>query len=61
MSEEAGAATENKPAATEEDKTAASEAPTQKEAPAVPFTGFKGIFSLKSKNQSAKERFNQKA
>ena len=27
--------------------------------PEVP--SFKGIFSLKSKNQSAKERFNQKA
>ena len=45
----------------EEDKqnTAEATAPP-KEAP-VPFTGFKGIFSLKSKNQSAKERFSQKA
>jgi hypothetical protein len=40
----------------EESKTEA----TAKEA-VPPFTGFKGIFSLKSKNTSAKERFNQKA
>ena len=47
--------------AEEEKQAAASEAPvSQKEPQAVPFTGFKGIFSLKSKNQSAKERFSQK-
>ena len=44
-------------AATEEDKQ--SEAPKDV-VPIIP-PGFKGIFSLKSKNQSAKERFNQKA
>jgi len=58
MSEEI---TAQDPKRDEEDKQnpAESTAP-QKEAP-IPFTGFKGIFSLKSKNQSAKERFSQKA
>ena len=58
MSEEINA---QEPKRDEEDKQnlAESTAPP-KEAP-IPFTGFKGIFSLKSKNQSAKERFSQKA
>ena len=39
----------------EEDKQA--DLPAKEAAPILP-PGFKGIFSLKSKNQSAKERFN---
>jgi hypothetical protein len=42
----------------EEDKQA--EASVKEQMPIIP-PGFKGIFSLKSKNQAAKERFNQKA
>ncbi len=58
MSEEI---TAQEPKRDEEDKQNAAESTApQKEAP-IPFTGFKGIFSLKSKNQSAKERFSQKA
>ena len=44
----------------EEDKQGSETVPPTKEA-LTPFTGFKGIFSLKSKNQNAKERFSQKA
>jgi hypothetical protein len=42
----------------EEDKQA--EGSVKEQIPIIP-PGFKGIFSLKSKNQAAKERFNQKA
>lgn len=58
MSEEIGSVLiENKLSnniATEEDK----QSETPKDAVPILPPGFKGIFSLKSKNQSAKERFN---
>ena len=53
--------TTQEPKKDEEEKQATSEATAAPKEVPPPFTGFKGIFSLKSKNQSAKERFSQKA
>lgn len=68
MSEEAGnpltaaPADSAKSSVLEEEKKLEQEAPSVKEVP-IPIInpGFRGLFSLKSKNMSAKDRFSQKA
>jgi len=72
MSEEAGLTAATNPpldsaksSVLEEEKKTESESgktdPPIKEPPPIINLGFRGLFSLKSKNMSAKDRFSQKA